>query len=160
VGLLLLYQWRRRIPGLELWSRDKSVRLFDVTPDVTGTLGNVFTFLGAGLTLRLGYNLSEAFPGKIEPVVMDVAGRRKWEVYLFAATEGRVVGRNIFLDGNTFKDSHSVDKETLVYDWEVGLVVRRGRLAGSYRVVTRSPEFVLQEERQRYGSVSLTVYPD
>jgi hypothetical protein len=91
---------------------------------------------------------------------MDVAGRRKWEVYLFAATEGRAVGRNIFLDGNTFKDSHSVDKETLVYDWEVGLVVRRGRFAFSYRVVSRSPEFVLQEEPQRYGSVSLTVYPD
>ncbi len=160
LGLLLLYQWRRRIPALELWSRDRSVRLFDVTPDVGGTLGNVFTYVGAGLTLRLGYNLSEAFPGKIEPVVMDVAGRRKWEVYLFAATEGRVVGRNIFLDGNTFKDSHSVDKETLVYDWEVGLVVRRGRFAFSYRVVTRSPEFVLQEERQRYGSVSLTIYPD
>ncbi len=160
LGLLLLYQWQRRIPGLELWSRDRSVRLFDVTPDVGGTLGNVFTYVGAGLTLRFGYNLSNAFPGKIEPVVMDVAGRRKWEVYLFAATEGRAVGRNIFLDGNTFKDSHSVDKETLVYDWEVGLVVRYSRFAFSYRVVSRSPEFALQEERQRYGSVSLTVYPD
>jgi hypothetical protein len=160
LGLLLLYQWRRRIPGLELWNRDKSARLFDVTPDVTGTLGNVFTYLGAGLTMRLGYNLSEAFPGKIEPVVMDVEGRRKWEVYVFAATEGRAVARNIFLDGNTFKDSHSVDKETLVYDWEVGLVARYGRIAFSYRLVSRSPEFVLQEGPQRYGSVSLTVYPD
>ncbi|MGB6337731.1 MAG: lipid A deacylase LpxR family protein [Thermoanaerobaculia bacterium] len=159
LGLLLLYQWQRRIPGLELWSRDKSVRLFDVTPDVTGTLGNVFSYLGAGLTLRLGYNLSEAFPGKIEPVVTELKGKKTWEIYVFAATEGRAVARNIFLDGNTFKDSHSVDKETLVYDWGVGLVARYGRFAFSYRVVTRSPEFTLQEERQRYGSVSLTIYP-
>ncbi|TNF76132.1 MAG: lipid A deacylase LpxR family protein [Acidobacteria bacterium] len=160
LGLLLLYQWRRRIPALELWSRDESVRLFDVTPDLTGTLGNVFTYAGAGLTLRLGYNLSEAFPGKIEPTVMEVAGRKKWEIYVFAATEGRAVARNIFLDGNTFKDSHSVDKETLVYDWEVGLVARYGRFAISYRHVTRSPEFTLQEEPQTYGSVSLNFYPD
>ena len=95
-----------------------------------------------------------------EPVVMDVAGPREWEVYAFAATEGRAVARNIFLDGNTFKDSHSVDKETWVYDWAVGLVVRYGRFAVSYRVVTGSPEFTLQEESQRYGSVSLTIYPD
>jgi lipid A 3-O-deacylase len=159
LGLLLLYQWQRRLPKLEIWNREETVRYFDLTPDFTGTVGNVFTYVGAGLTLRLGYNLSEAFPGRIEPVAVEAKGERKWEVYVFASTEGRAVARNIFLDGNTFKDSHSVDKETFVYDWEVGLVIRRGRVAFSYRQITRSPEFTLQEGSQTYGSLSFTVYP-
>jgi lipid A 3-O-deacylase len=33
---------------------------------------------------------------------------------LFASFEGRAVARNIFLDGNTFTDSHSIDKKTFV----------------------------------------------
>ncbi len=36
-------------------------------------------------------------------------------------TQGRVVARNIFLDGNTFADSRSVDKEPVVADLLLGI---------------------------------------
>lgn len=35
----------------------------------------------------------------------------EWEAYVFAGAEGRGVASNIFLDGNTFEDSHTVDRE-------------------------------------------------
>jgi len=37
-------------------------------------------------------------------------------MYLFAFVDGRAVGRDIFLDGNTFTDSHSVTRKTFVGD--------------------------------------------
>src|SRR3546814_3846176 len=37
-------------------------------------------------------------------------------LYHFVSAEGRLMVRNIFLDGNTFEDSHSVDKYPRVFD--------------------------------------------
>ena len=41
-------------------------------------------------------------------------------LYVFARAEGRAVARNIFLDGNTFGHSQSVDHKWLVADLSVG----------------------------------------
>ena len=41
-------------------------------------------------------------------------------VYLSAVLRGNVVGGNLFLDGNTFTDSHRVDKEPFVGQFIVG----------------------------------------
>ena len=51
--------------------------------------------------------------------------------YLFAGLEGRAVFRNIFLDGNTFTDSHSVDSKHFVGDIQAGLAgVEHGNATG------------------------------
>jgi len=51
--------------------------------------------------------------------------------YVFAGVEGRAVARDIFLDGNTFQKSPSVDKEPLVGELAVGaaLLFPGGRLS-------------------------------
>ena len=43
--------------------------------------------------------------------------------YFYVAAQGRAVGRNIFLDGNTFEDSRSVDKKNLVGDLSAGVAL-------------------------------------
>jgi lipid A 3-O-deacylase len=43
--------------------------------------------------------------------------------YFFAGTQGRVVGRNIFLGGNSFRTSPSVSKKNLVGDAQAGFSV-------------------------------------
>jgi len=75
---------------------------------------------------------------------------------LFAAVTGRVVGRDIFLDGNTFSDSHSVDKEIVVGDFIVGanLIFRRFKL--SYAQVFRSRESEGQSDKPNFSSISLS----
>jgi lipid A 3-O-deacylase len=41
-------------------------------------------------------------------------------LYFFAGAQGRAVGRNIFLDGNTFRHSLSVPKKNFVADLQAG----------------------------------------
>ena len=65
------------------------------------------------------------------------------------------MARDIFLDGNTFRDSHSVDKEPLVGDLAAGVSVNWKNTALTYSYVLRSKEFKAQEDEQLFGSVSL-----
>jgi lipid A 3-O-deacylase len=54
--------------------------------------------------------------------------RKTYSVYLFAFVDRRAVGRDIFLDGNTFTDSHSVTHKTFVGDLSFGAPVISGSL--------------------------------
>jgi hypothetical protein len=75
---------------------------------------------------------------------------------VFAGLEGRAVLYNIFLDGNTFTDSHSVDKETWVGDVQAGVVVQWNRFRITYTQIFRTKEFEGQDDGDLYGSVSLS----
>ena len=76
---------------------------------------------------------------------------------MFAVVTGRAIGRDIFLDGNTFRDSHSVDKGTLVGHLilEGSLVYRRLKL--SYAHVFQTREFEGQGDKHEFGSISLSM---
>jgi hypothetical protein len=77
--------------------------------------------------------------------------------YLFAGIEGRAVARNIFLDGNTFRDSRSVDKKHLVGDLQFGFVLDWSDVRLGYTHVLRTREFRTQETMNGFGSLSLSV---
>ena len=66
------------------------------------------------------------------------------------------MARDIFLDGNTWRDSPSVDKETLVGDsyWGVGVILRQWQF--TYTYVVRSKEFKAQREVNQFGSVAVS----
>ena len=66
-------------------------------------------------------------------------GGHEW--YLFAGVDGRVVAHNIFLDGNTFRESASVDRRNFVYDFKAGISMRIAPMRISLTHVQRSPEF-------------------
>ncbi len=71
--------------------------------------------------------------------------------YVYVAAQGRAVGRNIFLDGNTFEDSRSVDKKPLVGDLSAGVAMFWSddfRLDAS--ATYRSKEFDGQEGKPRH----------
>jgi hypothetical protein len=132
----------------------------DVTPHVGGALGNVFTHLATGFTIRIGDDLPNDYgPPRIRPslpgsdffVTDDPFG---W--YLFVGVEGRLVGRNIFLDGNTFTDSHSVDKKRIVGDLQAGLAMTAGDARISYTYVLRAREFEGQNNKDGFGSINLS----
>jgi hypothetical protein len=133
----------------------------DLTPHAGVTLGNVMTYGAAGATLRLGQDLPDDYgPPRIRPSLpgttyfIPTAG---FGWYLFAGVEGRVVGRNIFLDGNTFRDSPSVDRRIGVYDLQAGLAMTWNRYRLAYTQVRRSKEFDGQVKADRFGSVNLTM---
>lgn len=78
--------------------------------------------------------------------------------YLFAGIEGRAVARNIFLDGNTFRDSRNVDKEPLVGDLQFGIAITWRNLRLGYTHVLRKREFKGQGgRRDDFGAISLSL---
>lgn len=156
-GVVLTYQrsWRGFV------SESVSGFAFDATPHAGGALGNVFTYANAGLTLRFGQRLPLDYgPPRIQPslpgsgffVPQDDFG---W--YLFAGVEGRAVARNIFLDGNTFRDSRSVDKKPLVGDLQLGIALTWHNVRLSYTHVLRTREFETQGKADDFGAFSLSV---
>jgi hypothetical protein len=136
---------------------------FDATPHGAVTLGNAFTNAELGTMFRMGFDLPADYgPPRIRPslpgsdfFVPDTDGF-PISGYLFAGFAGRYVLRDITLDGNTFADSASVDKEPLVGDLQIGFAVIIGQARLTYTHVYRTPEFTAQSGADQFGSLSLS----
>lgn len=133
----------------------------DASPYLGGALGNVFTHANGGVTFRFGYDLpkNDYGPPRIQPATpgsgfFEPTDTFGW--YLFAGIEARAVARNIFLDGNTFRDSASVDKNLLVGDLTYGLVFTVGQARISLTQVLRSPEISSESDISRFTSLGVT----
>jgi len=172
-GLVLAYERVLRVP---IYGEREGISI-DLLPRVGGALGNVAIYATAGAQLRLGWNLPPDFgysvirPGGVTQVnslrdrAVDNEGdshaaqpvrRRGFTFYLFAGADGRLVARDIFLDGNTFRDSHSVDHEPFVADLMAGVTVGYGDLKLSLANVLRTREFRGQPRNHRFGSITLS----
>jgi hypothetical protein len=154
-GAIVRYEMRRRFLAGEIVDRLG----WDALYTAGGSLGNVLTQLDGGLQMRFGWNVPRDFGvSTIRRTSMEV-GKRDLDggfaAYVFGAADGMAVGRNIFLDGNTFENSHSVDKEYLVGELRAGLVIEWGSFKAAFTQVARSKEFHEQNHSQRYGSLSL-----
>jgi hypothetical protein len=155
-GIMLVYdrQWQAQyvseVYGLGI----------DLTPNVGGTLGNVLTSVSCGATLRIGRDLpSDYGPPSIRPSLPGSGffrPTRNFGWYLFTGVEGRYVLHSIFLDGNTFRDSHSVDREPWVGDIQAGLVLTWGDVRLSFTNIFRTDEFAEQKSSTEFGSLSLS----
>lgn len=167
-GVVLTYnkQWRfcADLGDADCRNGDKGAASIDWIPYLGGALGNVYTYLAAGATLRLGEGLRSDFnharirPGLPSWSLGTPANGFDWHV--FAGAEGRLVGRNIFLDGNTFRDSHSVSKKPLVGDFQVGFAISWDfplPFSVTYRHLVRSPEFDGQRGIDNIDSLSIAV---
>lgn len=157
LGLVLVYErkWRTWQLGLG------DANLFECIPHLGAAVGNVYTYANAGGEIRLGVNLPDDFgtalirPAGDGSIPAAKAKNNKIGVYLFAAVDGRAVLRNIFLDGNTFTDSHEVDKKDFVADLMAGVSVYFNRFKITYSHVYRTKEFETQQDEQIFGSVSI-----
>ena len=118
-------------------------------PHLAGSAGNVSTHLGVGGTMRLGYNIPNEFT--TEP------GGFEWGAYLFVGADGRLVLHNIFLDGNSWRESHRVTKRPFVGDGRLGFAVVLQQVEISFAQVFRSREFDDQVRSDSFGSATLTV---
>ncbi len=130
----------------------------DLLPAAGAQLGTVRVAASAGARVRFGQGLERDFGApRIRPTIADapapVGEGFGW--YVFGGVGGYAVGRDIFLDGNTYRSSRSVDRKTLVADFELGAAVFWRNIRLSYTQVWRTKEFVGQDEAFTFGSVSL-----
>lgn len=145
---------------------DGPVLPFDIETDyaVHGgvTLGNVRTYASAGATARVGFDLASDFgPPRIRPALAG-AGTftpgRELGGYLFAGLEARAVARDMFLDGNLWRDGPRVtDRRDLVGDAQMGVALHYGDVQLAFTYVHRTEEFKAQAGPQRFGAVSISI---
>ena len=132
----------------------------DASPYVGGSLGNVFTQAAAGMMLRIGQDLPADYgPPRIKPSLPGsdfFIPTRDFGWYLFAGIEARAVLWNVFLDGNTFRDSPSVDKNWLVGDFQFGLAATFAGIRLAYTHVFRTKEFHGQDGIGEFGALTVS----
>ena len=157
-GLILSAQ--RRWPGA--WAASISDYRLRVDPSVNVSLGNIYTYAGTGLSFTFGPYQSrfQDTPPRVRPA-MPGSGYfetpdQGWSWFAFAGIDGRAVARNIFLDGNTFSDSPSVDKKTFVGDATAGIAFTLGDYRLSYSINGRSKEFDGQDGNSVFGALTLS----
>jgi lipid A 3-O-deacylase len=159
-GLMLSYErkWRflQQIGG---------ALAVDAIPELGITVGNVMDYAQAGGMLRFGKNLEADYgPTRIRPALSGTPYFNSdyldgpFGFYFFVGAQGRAVARNLFLDGNTFEDSRSVDSEALVGDLSGGLSMFWGNSVKLDAVVTyRTEEFEQQDDPTKTAGINVTV---
>lgn len=132
----------------------------DFIPHTGLSLGNIFTYANAGLEVRAGYRLPADFgTDLIRPSGDSSPGLRpRFAAFLFGAVDGRAVARDITLDGNTFRDSHSIPKEPLVADALAGLAIGTHHWQFTYAQALRTKEFKGQPKHSVFGSISVSYF--
>lgn len=158
-GIVLAYDrhWRTLLAGSDRWGAD-------FVPEAGATVGNVFVYGEVGATARIGSNLASDYgPARVRPSLSGTdyfdsgAAADGLGGYFYVGAQGRVVGRNIFLDGNTFRTSPSVPRKVLVADLQSGVALmwsRRIRL--DFSVVRRTEEFDGQRTPDVIGTAAVS----
>lgn len=155
----LMLSWERRWP--ELYGHEALGLSAGFTPHLGATVGNIYTYGSAGVNFRLSPFESrwQDSPIRVRPAMPGTGAFAtppdSFSWYLFSGVEGRAVARNIFLDGNTFADSHDVEKVPLVMDANAGIAFTYGAARLSYALIYRTKEFQKQDDPSVFGTVSL-----
>jgi len=147
--------------NLKLIPRQSFLGLFfDVEPHYGAAVGNVFDYADAGAMARIGYNIPDDYgPLRIEP---SLPGSGYFEPtgpiggYIFVGVDGRAVGRNLFLDGNTWEASRSVSKNVFVGDLELGAAITFNFMQITFTHVIRTKEYKTQTAADQFGAVNLS----
>lgn len=131
----------------------------DLTPSAGVTLGTLRTEARLGLTARIGSRIDNDYgPPRVRPSLAGVehfeGGPLSWSI--FAGVQARGVARDLFLDGNTFQDSASVDRRPVVADLQLGFTLSAGDWRLAYTYVTRTKEFDTQRQQQDFGALALS----
>nr|WP_211213349.1 lipid A deacylase LpxR family protein [Kushneria aurantia] len=140
------------------WYRDRLGGLaLEYGPNTGLALGNLHDHVSLGAAVRLGPRLDNQFatpgiaPNTSGNPLFSRDGGFNWS--LLAQFQGRFVARNLFLDGNTFESSHSVDRRQWVGDLQLGGNINRDRFSLRLVTVTRTRQFEQQDGNDYFGTL-------
>jgi lipid A 3-O-deacylase len=131
-----------------------------------GALSNAFTEAAGGFLIRAGWGLPSNFgtvsqrPGfdgaALRPAVVTggPGGAKGIAFYAYAALDTHAVLRDIFLDGNSFRQSLSVERIPLAGDVTLGVAFRARRFELRYAYTYRTRRFVGERKPFVIGSLS------
>ncbi len=174
IGTNKAHGWRNGLrdePTLQLFYQKRhkvvSQKNLDFVSYYGSSLGNVLIGGHVGGTARVGIHLPDDF-GSSRPSASDgnsfISSRSRYSdsentYYLFGGVRGNYVNTNIFLDGNSYQESHSVKKLPFTFESEFGFGLRYRSATLVWRFVSKSPELVEKKEFNSFASVSLVYVP-
>nr|WP_318942469.1 lipid A deacylase LpxR family protein [Marinobacter sp.] len=158
--LNVAYEYRRR-----LWSFG-STRGWggDVIGQAGGMLGNLMSMVTTGVGARFGWGVPDDYGIPPQFFGEESIGSRPYTsygthtgVWLFALVNGSLIGNAIFWDGNTFKESMSVDYDPGIGRLYLGINARTGNWSASFAVTKTTVPWENPENRsvQTYGRIGI-----
>ncbi len=134
---------------------------FEMLPALGFDLGNISTRAKGRITLRLGHHLPDDFgPASLLGIKDHTVSANDWgegdfSFYIYTTLGMDVVARDLFLDGNTFATSRSVDSEPFVAQATVGIITRYKSLYFGWSQTYQTENFESQPSGQAWGSIVL-----
>lgn len=125
----------------------------------SGSLGTFNSEVAASGMVRLGSGLEETFPAvSILPGrdINPLAGSEGDHFYMFLGAQARYVFNDIFVDGNTFRDSHSVTLKHEGFIVSTGAVWNWEQWGLLFSVAETSSTFEERDGKGRFGSLSVS----
>ena len=127
---------------------------------VNAGFGNLLSDLNVGVSLRWGQELASSFPPSSPFILQKLNGLNTspngW--YIFVNVFGSYIANDIFINGNTFESSHSVE----LMPWHIGvaggLQVNLNKWNISWTMLSSSDQYKSQSEKSRWGNLSFTYH--
>jgi len=159
INLRYVYNWR----VVHNFERIESA----IVPYVEGDFGNISIGATGGITARIGWNIPKDFGMSTistgsETGISTYNQRqnrfnKKWSFAFNFNVSGSAVLRDIFLDGNTFVHSHSVDKKYLVGSAGFGFTSRYKHYSLDYYYQKQTKHYNSESSPHGYGSLILSI---
>lgn len=170
-------QLKNELGAVLAWRRDTQLLSFpndhqgwsvNLNASYGAAVGNIYTHALAGANARVGYNTnSSASPARIRPGSTGYFPSLPEDprldqndsspgFFFIVGSEARYVARNLFVEGNTWADSHGLPAEDWVADYYAGITLVGSRASLSYIYTHRSEEFVGQDQPHEFGSLTLS----
>ncbi|MEH6452364.1 MAG: lipid A deacylase LpxR family protein [Psychromonas sp.] len=131
---------------------------FDILGGMLGGVGNLRSDIATGINFRWGKELENSFSSATAMPIKKLNQLNNtpngW--YLFANISGAYVANDIFIDGNTFADSHSVDLIHGQTTFSTGVVLNIANWGVVYNMLYATDEYETQTEDTRYASLTVT----
>jgi hypothetical protein len=143
------------------WDIKPARRFGDITAHYGGSIGNLSTFANAGAELRFGRNLPDNFGTATTLSYGQNTAPTRWfgspsrpSIHGFVAVDARAVLHDITLDGNTWRDSASVDREPYVAELSLGVALDWRGWQTTVGATYRTKEYETQDGDPSFGTVT------
>ncbi len=151
-----------KVEGQRVWNlyRSDSKRLqFDLLGLWGAGIGNLESATKGGFAIRWGTNLQSSFPTfslQADRQVNTLSSSDGNDFYVFLGGRVGVVFNDILVNGNTFKDSHSVPMEHFQDQVSAGAVGSLGRISVVFQISSISSSTKIIDRREEFGALSIT----
>ena len=121
----------------------------DALPNLTAGIGNLRDYAAPGVTVRLGqgldadYGVARIRPGMTGTDVYHNVRPLAW--YVFAGLDGQIVGHDLTVEGNTWRDSRGATLIPWQAEFQAGVAIIFHGVRVSYTQVAQTQEYKHQK---------------